>query len=112
MAERNYIVPPADVFENDDSYVILLDMPGVKKDSIDINDVDDTLSIIAQTETLDEKWKPLSGDVMVSDYKREFTIGNNVDREKIEAHYENGVLTINIGKSEKIKPRKIEVKSV
>lgn len=111
MAERKYIVPPADVFENDDQYIIVLDMPGVKKDTIDINAEADNLSIVGEVETLDEKWKPLSGDVVLHDYKREFTIGNNVDRDKIDAHYENGVLTINIAKSEKVKPRKIKVKS-
>ena len=44
-------------------------------------------------------------------YRRVFTIGQKVDREKIAAKYESGVLTLELDKSEAVKPRKIEVKA-
>lgn len=109
MAKKT-LIPPVDVFENDDQYLLILDMPGTDKDSIEVSAESDTLTVTGKVHQVSEEWKPILREFEMSDYKREFSIGNKVNRDKIEASYNNGVLTITLAKSEQAKPRKIEVK--
>ncbi len=111
MTEKNYIVPPVDIYESDDMYLILMDLPGVNKDTIEVVTEDDVLRVSAKALEVDKEWKPVSIEFNISDYKREFNIGNKVNKEKIKAKYENGILRIELEKSEIAKPRKIEVKA-
>lgn len=111
MTDRNYIIPVVDIYEKDDMYLIFMDMPGVDKDSIEVVAEGDILKVNAKALEVDKEWKPISTEFNISDYKREFSIGNRVNRENIKAKYENGILKIELGKSEIAKPRKIEVKA-
>lgn len=109
MKNTDFIVPRADIYENDDQYIVVLDMPGTTKDGIEVTAEGDTLSISGKVTALEETWKPVSKEFALRDYKRDFAIGNKIDRDAIEAHYENGILRLELKKSEVAKPRKIEV---
>jgi HSP20 family molecular chaperone IbpA len=111
MAEVKYIVPPVDIYETPDKYLILMDMPGVNKDKIDITVEDDKLTVTAKVFEIDKEWEPISTEFTLSDYKREFNLGRKVNTDKISANYENGILKLELEKSEMAKPRKIEVKA-
>lgn len=105
-------LPPTDIIENQSEILLLCDMPGVHEKSINITLEDDVLKI----EGCVTCEKPSGGQVQyreyeVGDYLRSFTLNDTVDREHIEASYNNGVLRLVIPKAEKAKPRKIEVKS-
>ncbi|NMW18429.1 MAG: Hsp20/alpha crystallin family protein [Chlorobiaceae bacterium] len=91
-----------DIAEDDSAIFIEADMPGIKKEDIKVSMEDDVLSISAErTQSEEEKnkgyhrversWGCLS---------RSFTVGENVDADKIEAAYDNGVLKIKVPKIE------------
>jgi len=111
MSDRNYMIPPVDIFETLDKYILVMDMPGADKDAIEIDSNADTLSVSGKILEADKDWKPVVTEFSLADYKREFTIGSKVNRDKIIAKYENGILSIEMEKSEMAKPKKIEVKA-
>ena len=85
-------------------------MPGADKEKIEVTAENEKLTVKGTAAVVSEEWTPLSSEFALGDYFREFTIGHKIDQEKIDAKYDNGVLTVELGKSELAKPRKIEVK--
>jgi HSP20 family protein len=111
IERKTYYTPAVDIYESRDKYFILLDMPGTTKENIDITTEADTLTVTGKVGSVDESWNAILKEFKLADYKRDFTIGNKVNVEKINAKYENGVLYIELDKSEQAKPKKIEVKA-
>ena len=108
------LIPPVDIYENDQGLILLADMPGVSKDVLDIQVDKDVLTLrgsIAQS--IPDDAKPLyvefSGPGL---YERAFTIGPDVDIDKIEASMHAGVVKLVLPKAEHSKPHKIQVKIV
>jgi HSP20 family protein len=103
-----YIAPPVDIFETEADLTVVVDLPGVNKDSVDIRVQDSILTINAKadyrvpTHVLREEFK-LQG------YFRQFQLSDEVNQDKIWAESKNGVLTIMLPKAEKTKPRQIKV---
>ena len=103
--------PRADVLEGDKEFQVLMDLPGVKHEDLDLSIEDQTLWVKAQrTESVPEGFEARrterTGHVTFS---RTFSLGNAVDAGEISAKFSNGVLTITLPKSEKSLPRRIEV---
>ena len=101
---------PMDVYRHDDHFVLVVDLPGVATDSIDIDVDNDMLTIRAdraapEGEGLD--W--IMSERYAGSYMRQLTLGEGVDTENISADYDAGVLTVTIPVAEKAKPRKIVV---
>jgi HSP20 family protein len=101
---------PMDVYRHDDHFVLVVDLPGVATDSIDLDVDNDMLTIRAdraapQGEGLD--W--IMSERYAGSYMRQLTLGEGVDTENIAAEYDAGVLTVTIPVAEKAKPRKITV---
>lgn len=111
MSDTRTIIPAADIYETSDYYTIILDMPGTAKEKIEISAEDESLKIKAKAMEVEKDWKVVRTEFEMGDYERVFTIGGKVNRDSIEAKYENGILTLKLGKSEGAKPRKIEVKA-
>jgi len=103
---------PVDLFREKDQYVLSADMPGVDPGSIDI-DVDGQLLTIRaeRTPALRDGAKWLSRERPHGSYLRQFSLGEGVDRENINAAYDNGVLNVILPVSERAKPRKISVQA-
>ncbi len=110
MDDKRVLVPPADIFETKDKFILVLDMPGTSKEGIEINSDSDSLRVTGKVAEIDKEWKPITSEFTLYDYRRDFTIGNKVNRGNIEAKFDNGILTIELEKSEMAKPKKIEVK--
>ncbi|MGQ9630186.1 MAG: Hsp20/alpha crystallin family protein [bacterium] len=112
-AERGaekYYVPQADVYETENDVTIKLDMPGVSKDDLEITVDNNDLRIVGRVrQERTEGYTPLMREYRVGDYRRTFTLSNAIDRDKVEAKLHNGVLTITLAKSERVKPRIIEI---
>ncbi len=105
------LVPPVDIYEDEDGIVLLADMPGVKKDGLEIEVDKDVLTINGEITTgLDPLAKGLYQEFVGKEYKRVFTLGPDVDSSRIEAKISRGVLRLLLPKIEEVKPRKIEVK--
>ena len=106
-----YFKPATDVFENENDIRLSLDMPGVKKDGVQIMLEKGILSVSGNINTTDyENYKPLYTEYNVDHYTRRFEIPDAIDQDKIEATLKDGVLTLTLPKAEAAKPRKIEVK--
>jgi HSP20 family protein len=103
-------VPYADIIETREAYVVALDMPGADRGSISIKIDKDILTVKADVQPHHgEKSTVLFSELDTTGYARAFTIGNGVDRNRVEAGFERGVLRINLHKTEEVKPREISI---
>jgi HSP20 family protein len=101
---------PMDLCKVDDHYLLTADLPGVDPGSIDVDVDNGTLTLSAQrTARSDDSVQWLSGERFFGTYRRQLSLGDNIDAAGITASYENGVLTVTIPVAERAKPRKIEV---
>lgn len=104
--------PAVDVEEKDEAYHIRADLPGVKKDDLDITYQDGVLTINAETskEEKEEKGgRVIRQERRYGKFVRSMRLGDTVDPDKIKADYKDGVLDLVVPKAEKVKPRKIDV---
>jgi HSP20 family protein len=110
--EECVIVPPADIYETAEEFVIRADMPGTRRENLDITLEKNQLDIYGRLdEELTNEENLKYGEYRLHNSHRTFVVGDGIDREKINATLENGVLTLTLPKSEKLKPRKIEIKA-
>jgi HSP20 family molecular chaperone IbpA len=104
--------PAVDIFETEKEITLLADMPGVKADDLTIDLRDNTLTLSADVAPAD---KSDEQDVLVEyetgRYYRQFTIGELVNQENIDAKLNDGVLRLSLPKVEKATPKKIAVKT-
>jgi len=108
--DERVLVPLTDIYETIDQYTLKLEMPGVTKDKLEITMENDELEIRGAA----TPYKPESKELKYSelsqyDYFRRFTVGNDIDRDKINAKLENGVLSLELQKHEAVKPKKIPI---
>lgn len=93
----------ADLYEDDDNYYARTEMPGVKKQQVEVSLDEQLLTIGCQGRSEDDADECLSGH-------RSLTVPEGVDAEKVSAKLEDGVLTVTLPKAEQVKPRQIKVK--
>ena len=106
------LLPPVDVYENDDGIVLSADMPGVTKEGLEVVVDKNVLTIKgSMADIIPHDIKPLYAEFGAREYERAFTLGPDVDAHRIEASMSAGVLKLFIPKSEDVRPRKIEVKA-
>ena len=106
-------VPPVMISENDSAYVVSVELPGVNPEEVDLELTDGVLQISGQKSLpeLPEGESYLRNERRKGAFKRVFEFAKSVDSESIEAVFENGLLRITLPLSEKILPRKIEIKT-
>ena len=110
IEDRPVFVPATDIFEKADTIHILCDMPGVDDKSLDISLENDILTLTGrQTSEEPQGYEILRLGYTSGIFQRSFTLTAEIDREKIKAKIANGVLNIELPKSENAKPRKILV---
>jgi HSP20 family protein len=109
--EQSRFMPPAvDVDESADEYVVSADLPGMKREDINIECVGNQLTISAERKyESSEGRKQERRERFYGIFQRSFTLPTGVDAEKIQAAYEGGVLTVHVPKAEQAKPRKIAI---
>lgn len=102
---------PLDVSENDDEYIVKASLPGVKPEDVDLTYSNGTVTIHGETEQehggKDEKYH--LRERTYGAFSRTITLPAPVNGDKIEAHFENGVLTVRLPKTEEVKPKRIPV---
>lgn len=103
--------PRVDVFESAKEYVLEADLPGVRKDDLQVEIERNVLSIEGQRTS--ERSEDLHGlhleRATNARFVRRFTLGREVDPDKIEARFEDGVLRLTVPKKEQALPRRISV---
>jgi HSP20 family protein len=105
----DYATPEVNIFENKDGYVLEAEMPGVNKEGLEIMLEGNELTIVGRRHTEALPGEPLFRESAVRDYRRMFELDPAIDTTKVSAKMEQGVLTLTLPKSEKVKPRKIKV---
>jgi HSP20 family protein len=106
--ERADWTPLADIYEVESGYVIALDLPGIKRDALEI-DIDDNRLIVKGTRVIDEE-KARRSERPRGRFLRSFSVPASVEQGKIGADYKDGVLQIRLPKRTEQKAQKIEVK--
>ncbi|OJV54743.1 MAG: hypothetical protein BGO31_07185 [Bacteroidetes bacterium 43-16] len=103
--------PPVNISESEKTFNIEVLAAGINKEDIKLQVVDSMLTIsYEKNEPAQEtKAKVLRHEFAVRSFKRSFTLGESVDAEKINASYENGILTVTLPKKEAVKPTQIEI---
>ena len=104
-------VMPMDAWREGDVFRIEFDLPGVAEDTLDIDVERNVLTVRAERTPRTGDWEPLAAERPTGLFSRQLVLGENLDLERLEAHYDNGVLSVLLPVSERAKPRKIEVKS-
>jgi HSP20 family protein len=100
----------ADIFETDDALTVILEMPGAKKDNIDVGIENDVLTVRGRIEFSNyQGLRPIYTEYNVGNYRRSFQLSNKIDQSRISAQLEDGVLTLTLPKAEEAKPRRIAV---
>ena len=102
-------VPPVDIIEREDAFVILADVPGVDPARIDINMENGVLSIKGERLTQEDRSHYKRVERARGTFYRRFSLPDTADPERITAKSRHGVLEITIPKLEKVQPRRISV---
>jgi HSP20 family protein len=104
-------LPTADIYETDDALNVVLEMPGVEKNSVDIRVEDGVLKIDGRLDfSKYQGLQPLYTEYNVGHYSRSFRLPSRIDQTKIAAELNDGVLSLVLPKVEEAKPRTIQVK--
>ena len=103
------IAPPVDIFETDQSFVMLADLPGVGPDGLEVSTERDTLTIRGRTDRPEEE--PDYQEFVLSDYRRTFALTEDLDVSQVSATLTDGVMRIQIAKSPRLQPKRIPITS-
>src|SRR6266568_3206373 len=102
-------VMPMDAWRDGDEFIVEFDLPGVKADSLDLDVERNVLTVHAERPGLDQNREMVSAERPRGVFSRQLFLGENLDTDKIEANYHDGVLRLTIPVAEKAKPRRIEI---
>ena len=103
-------LPTTDIFETDQALTVVMEMPGVNKDKVEINLEDGVLTIEGEIDfSKYQDLQPVYTEYNIGNYRRSFTLPETIDQEKIKAEMSDGVLMLSLAKAEKAKPRKIAI---
>jgi HSP20 family protein len=116
-AERNlvkhensyyYVQPRCDIRESKDHYHLILEMPGVSKETLGVQLKNGQLLVEGKMNVA-ENGSLIRSEIFKRNYRRIFTLGNSADAQKIDAKWQDGLLYLSIGKKEESKPREIKI---
>ena len=105
-----YYVPYADVFETDEALCVVLEMPGVEKKDLNVGLENDVLRVDGRIDfSKYAGMEPLYTEYNVGHYARSFGLSSKIDRDRISAQLEDGVLTLTLPKAREAQPRRIPI---
>jgi HSP20 family protein len=109
-AQPPHVVPPVDVYENDNAITLVADLPGTTREQLQVR-VDGETLLLEATAAIHgpENMELVYGEAQYPAYRRQFTLSRELDASRIEAQLRDGVLRLTIPKAEEAKPRRIEV---
>jgi HSP20 family protein len=105
-----YYAPVTDIYETDNGLMIVMEMPGVTKERVTVDLQDDVLRIEGQIDFSQYKgMEPVYTEYNIGHFVRTFSLPSKIDREKIAAQLEDGVLTLTLPKVLEAQPRRISI---
>lgn len=102
-------VPEVDISESDEGITLHADLPGVRKEDLDIDVNDGVLTLTATVAPVTGNRKLIYQEYEVGGFQRRFNLSERIDQEKIKAMIDNGEMTLVLPKAEAHKPRKIQI---
>ena len=106
---EQFTTPPASVTEIADGYMLEIEMPGVKKDGLEISAENNELTIIGRRSLPAVEGTLIHRESRSENFRRAFEIDPSIDADKISAKIDQGLVTLTLPKAEHVKPRKITV---
>ena len=104
-----YAVPEVNIFETGEGYVLEADMPGVPKDGLEITLENGEITIVGRRPAEAATGQTVLQERQPADFRRVFELDPAIDTSRITARLDEGVLTLELPKSERVKPRKVAV---
>lgn len=104
--------PAVDITETENEYHVVADLPGVKKEDLDVTIQDGVLTINAESKYEKEEREEgrlLRQERRYGKFVRSMRLGSDVDPDNIKAEYKDGVLDLHLPKHEQVKPKKVDV---
>jgi len=108
-ARQESVAPEVNIFETRDGYVLQAEMPGVTKDGLGITLEGTEITITGRRNPETTSGQALLRERSAADFRRVFELDPAIDTTKVSARMEQGLLTLTLPKSERVKPRKIAV---
>jgi HSP20 family protein len=105
----DFVTPAVNIFETKDGYVVEAEMPGVTKDGLEVTLEGNEMTIVGHRTTEATTGQPIFSECAYADFRRVFEMDPAIDSARITAKMNQGVLTLALPKSERVKPRKISV---
>jgi HSP20 family protein len=102
-------VMPMDAWREGDEFVVEFDLPGITEDSLDLDVERNVITVRAERPRLDPDREMLASERQRGVFSRQLVLGENLDTERIDASYSEGVLRLRIPVAERAKPRKISI---
>jgi HSP20 family protein len=106
---EQFITPPASVTEVADGYMLEIEMPGVRKDGLDISFENNELTVIGRRSLPALEGTLIHRESRPENFRRVFELDPSIDAEKISAKGDQGLVTLTLPKAEHVKPRRITV---
>lgn len=103
--------PNVDICDCGAEVMLVADIPGARRDGIEVSFEDGILSVQAAVPPREAAGRSVLQEYGIGDYRRSFRLGDDFDASQITADYRNGVLTIRVPRLAAVRPRKIEVRA-
>ena len=105
-----YFVPTTDIFETADALTVVMELPGVDKQALDVNVENDVLRVEGRIDySKYEGMDPLYTEYNIGHFARSFTLSNKIDQQQINAQLDDGILTLTLKKAKEATPRRIAI---
>ena len=105
-----FYVPYTDVYETEEALTVVMEMPGVDRKDLEVELKDDVLRVEGRIDFAKyEGMEPVYTEYNVGHWTRSFALSDKVDRERIAAQLEDGVLTLTLPKTAEARPRRIAI---
>lgn len=106
---EQFIAPVVNIFETKDGYLVEAEMPGVTKSGLEITLENNEITITGRRSTAALGQETLFRESSDADFRRVFELDPAIDTARISAQMDQGVLKLTLPKSERVKPRRINV---
>jgi len=105
-----YVLPRVNIIDREQDVLIEAELPGVPKDGVELELKDGELTLIGRVASDRPAGRAHISERANTDYKRTFAVSENaIDADKVKADMRNGVLTVTLPKTDRIKPRQIAI---
>lgn len=106
-----WYMPPTDITESDDALTVVMEIPGVERNAVQVHVENDVLRVEGQIDFAKyEGLEPLYTEYNVGHFARAFTLSSKLDQQQISAQLADGVLTLTVKKAKEAQPRRIEIR--